>query len=118
MTFLPLNRAATASILHAIWTRGPLSMEGVMEVAPELRPLEIVDSILRLNHAGVIDLDDTGVDPLYTELPGREREARELYVTLTGRRACRVCSCTDDWGCGECDWVETELCSACAGEDL
>jgi len=30
-------------------------------------------------------------------------------------RACRVCGCTDEWGCDEgCEWVEWDLCSACA----
>lgn len=29
-------------------------------------------------------------------------------------RACRVCGCTDEWGCDEgCGWVAVDLCSAC-----
>lgn len=29
-------------------------------------------------------------------------------------RACRVCGCTDDFGCaGGCWWTEADLCSAC-----
>jgi hypothetical protein len=29
-------------------------------------------------------------------------------------RACRVCGCTDEWGCAEgCWWVEADLCSSC-----
>lgn len=29
-------------------------------------------------------------------------------------RSCRVCGCTDAWGCDEgCEWVEADLCSAC-----
>lgn len=26
---------------------------------------------------------------------------------------CRVCGCTDEFGCGACVWVEPDLCSAC-----
>lgn len=33
-----------------------------------------------------------------------------------GIQRCRVCGCTDDRACpGGCYWVETDLCSACAG---
>jgi hypothetical protein len=29
---------------------------------------------------------------------------------------CRVCGCTDEWGCpGGCYWVEPDLCSDCVG---
>ncbi len=29
-------------------------------------------------------------------------------------RTCRICGCTDDFGCpGGCYWVEDDLCSAC-----
>ncbi len=32
----------------------------------------------------------------------------------TPLRACRVCGCTDDFGCaGGCWWTEADLCSAC-----
>ncbi len=33
-------------------------------------------------------------------------------------RTCRVCGCTDSTVCpGGCDWVERDLCSACAGKE-
>lgn len=34
-----------------------------------------------------------------------------------GIRSCRVCGCTDEFGCTKgCSWVEFDLCSACASE--
>lgn len=34
-------------------------------------------------------------------------------------RTCRVCGCTDNMACiGGCYWVETDLCSQCAGETI
>ena len=28
---------------------------------------------------------------------------------------CKVCGCTDDWGCDEgCGWIEHDICSSCA----
>jgi len=109
--------ASLATILHAIWTQGPLSMEQIMEITPELTRLERVNALLTLNRHQVIDQDDSGVDPLYTELPEREPEARALYVIWSGLRACRVCGCTDDWACdGECEWVGVDLCSECVGK--
>lgn len=34
-------------------------------------------------------------------------------------RACRICGCTDMRACpGGCFWVESDLCSACAGAPL
>jgi len=49
-----------------------------------------------------------------------EAWARQALVMATGRRACRVCSCTDA-DCRQCiartgqpcHWVEDDLCSAC-----
>ena len=39
-------------------------------------------------------------------------------VLETEERTCRVCGCTDSHACmtdnGPCDWVEPDLCSACA----
>lgn len=41
-----------------------------------------------------------------------------LNAAATGgvaMRACRVCGCTDAWGCDEgCWWVDEDLCSSCA----
>jgi len=35
-----------------------------------------------------------------------------------GPGVCRVCGCTDEYGCPEgCWWVEPDLCSSCAGKD-
>ena len=35
-----------------------------------------------------------------------------------GAAVCRVCGCTDEYGCdGGCSWVEENLCSACQGKE-
>lgn len=34
-------------------------------------------------------------------------------------RACRICGCTDDRAClGGCSWLEEDLCSTCARQEL
>lgn len=38
-------------------------------------------------------------------------------VLPPGPGVCRVCGCTDQYGCPEgCYWVEPDLCSSCAGD--
>jgi len=40
---------------------------------------------------------------------------KRLIDELMGVRRCRVCGCTDAEPCEEgCEWVEADLCSACA----
>ena len=44
-----------------------------------------------------------------------ERAARDAYAKATGETPCRVCGCTESWGCEDgCCWVSDGLCSACA----
>lgn len=53
-------------------------------------------------------------DPCYQEV----QENPELYTAVTGETVCRVCGCTDTYGCDEgCYWVEEDLCSSCAEND-
>ncbi|SMB86013.1 hypothetical protein [Deinococcus hopiensis] len=95
-----MQNASLPTILHAIWTQGPLTTQQIKELTAELQLLERVNAVLTLNRPQVIDQDDSGVDPLYTEL-----------------HACRKCGCTDDCACdGEWDRVEVGLSSACAGQ--
>lgn len=43
-----------------------------------------------------------------------ERAARFLHAEVRGEVACRVCGCTDTWGCNDgCDWRAPHLCSSC-----
>lgn len=54
----------------------------------------------------------------------KARAIAEEQVAQAPQRQCRVCGCTDEWGClvpGDrsapfdyCAWVEDDLCSACA----
>jgi hypothetical protein len=42
-------------------------------------------------------------------------QALMVHGIRPGQRYCRVCGCTDDDPCDEgCEWVEDDLCSACA----
>lgn len=51
-------------------------------------------------------------DPCFAEV----RQNPEQYAAVAGERTCRVCGCTDAWGCPEgCYWVEDDLCSSCDG---
>jgi hypothetical protein len=44
-----------------------------------------------------------------------ERALLHGYRNAGNARSCRVCGCTDAWGCVEgCWWVELDLCSGCA----
>ncbi len=52
-----------------------------------------------------------------------ERQVAEEMGLVEVERECRVCECTDEWGClvpgdrgllDACEWVEDDLCSACA----
>ncbi|SMB86033.1 hypothetical protein [Deinococcus hopiensis] len=76
---MTVQAVTLATILHAIWTQGPLSIEQIREITPELQLLERVNAILTLNRHQVSDRDDSGVDPLYTELPEREMAALVLF---------------------------------------
>lgn len=61
----------------------------------------------RLVDAGLFSQED--VDAL------RARTDALALVGDNGRRACKVCGCTDDHACeGGCFWVAEDLCSACA----
>lgn len=41
-----------------------------------------------------------------------------LFPPLSpGERQCRTCGCTDTHSCGDCYWVEPDLCSACANPE-
>ncbi|MBZ9715341.1 hypothetical protein [Deinococcus multiflagellatus] len=43
-----------------------------------------------------------------------EHTLRAEYVRLSGARHCRICLCTDAWGCEEgCSWAGPDLCSSC-----
>ncbi len=53
------------------------------------------------------EVRDQMMKPVLADL---KRRYRPLEV-----RSCRVCGCTDEYGCEEgCTWVEEDLCSACA----
>lgn len=40
-------------------------------------------------------------------------------VPPPGPGVCRVCGCTDEYGCdGGCYWVEPDLCSSCVGTEM
>jgi|GEM_PF-6058338 len=63
----------------------------VTRVRRQEHPIEAHDTVLREDHI--------------------EHVAPEERV-----RVCRVCGCTDEWGCEEgCFWMESDLCSSCAG---
>lgn len=45
--------------------------------------------------------------------------ALEAIEERSRPRRCRVCGCTDEFGCPEgCWWVEEDLCSSCAEPQL
>lgn len=51
-------------------------------------------------------LGDHEVDALLLELRADD--------VLNGAVACRVCGCTDSYGCpGGCSWAESDLCTSC-----
>lgn len=108
------RREFVGAVLLAIWTRGPLLLEQLHELVPESQPLEMVDALITLRKLHLLHLNDGPVDPLY-ESGMDEVAARRFYVLLSGERACKVCNCTESWGCAEgCCWAGSELCSACA----
>jgi hypothetical protein len=42
---------------------------------------------------------------------------RQLAPLVLGIAVCRMCGCTDVYGCDEgCYWIEDNLCSACVAE--
>lgn len=48
-----------------------------------------------------------------------ERAAARPSLAALGLAQCRRCGCTDALACeGGCSWVEADLCSACATEDI
>ncbi len=53
-------------------------------------------------------------------IDGMPAEFHEFFrQAADGVRVCRVCNCTDMRACPEgCEWVEEDLCSACAGVEL
>lgn len=56
--------------------------------------------------------------PLYELVRRYQARIRELEGQLGDVRRCRVCGCTDEYGCDEgCYWVEEDLCSACVGKE-
>jgi ASCH domain len=65
-------------------------------------------------------------DETYSDCPSADNPrvwAAMFEATWTFRspirrkRKCRVCGCTDEWGCDEgCEWVELDLCSACVAK--
>lgn len=70
--------------------------------------------------AGVAELsDDAEQSPVLTEARFiDDGPVRRLYGQLTGARTCRVCGCSDAWGCdGGCWWTRPDLCSSCEDQE-
>ncbi len=74
--------------------------------------------------------EDVGVDAKYLQLEPRmhfDLFGSPLMMALQKcnedeeppARKCRACGCTDDHACpGGCYWIEEDLCSACAEENV
>jgi len=86
-----------------------------------------VQAVLAGWNAGYAAAGTTCASPLLDRALAERAVAEELYGDTP---ECRVCGCTDEWGClvdvvdertgrtelGPCEWVEADLCSACAAE--
>ncbi len=64
---------------------------------------------------------DEGLDVSYEsgDYPNRSDDHVRRYLDIGLPARCRECGCTDAHGCPEgCYWVEADLCSQCAGEQV
>jgi hypothetical protein len=57
---------------------------------------------------------------MVTMARARPRPARRPIIPPAERAwRCKVCGCTDQWGCDEgCYWVAENLCSACVSDEI
>ncbi len=74
-----------------------------------------LDGAVRCRRCGRRLRDKTSVARrIGPECVEKERAAERADEDAGAARRCRVCGCTDAWGCdGGCSWVDADLCSAC-----
>ena len=100
-------------------------LPGLSLTAPELAKALGVDERAVVGHlaalcAAEIVYPSEGLKGWYYLPENLEGEVRALFAKLMDETPCRLCGCTDSWGCDEgCWWVEPDLCSSCAasGDD-
>jgi len=96
-----------AGIVHMLGTLGAFSEQPSKAYeAAEFEGLELMISTL---------------DNIYCPVNQLELRANTPIPDLAyiGLQTCRVCGCTNNYGCGEgCYWIEDNLCSACVGNSL
>lgn len=97
---------------------GEVSLDRLAHIEKEIVQL-VVDGVISMGRGAevlgvrLLEMRELAAKHADVQSPGEEKAAEPTHEAIA--RTCRVCGCTDEWGCdGGCLWVEEDLCSQCA----